>query len=60
MTIVDPVCGREIDDVEYPEQVEYEGETYWFCSIDHAQQFQMHPERYIVQEEELEEDVLEY
>lgn len=46
MPIVDPVCHREIDDVEYPEQFDYKGKTYFFCSLEHFQEFMKHPDKY--------------
>lgn len=46
MSIIDPVCHRDIDDVEYPEQEEYEDTIYFFCSIEHAQEFRLHSEKY--------------
>lgn len=46
MPIIDPVCHREIDDVEYPEQIEYNGMIYFFCSLEHAQEFSNHPEKF--------------
>ncbi len=46
MPIIDPVCHREIDDVEYPEQIEYKDTTYWFCSLEDAQEFEKHPDKY--------------
>lgn len=46
MPIVDPVCRREIDDVEYPEQVDYKGRTYFFCSLGDFQEFLKHPDKY--------------
>lgn len=46
MPIIDPVCHREIDDVEYPERESYQGYTYFFCSLEDAQKFVEHPEEY--------------
>jgi len=47
---MDPVCEREIDDVEYPEQAEYNDRIYYFCSLDHYQEFLKHPEKYAKEE----------
>lgn len=52
MPIIDPVCRREIDDVEYPEQEDYKGKTYYFCSIEDAHAFRENPDKYVGEEEE--------
>lgn len=55
---IDPVCGDVLDDVEYPEAVEYNGRWYYFGSIDCAEKFRLDPEKYVAgREEELGEPV---
>lgn len=52
-----PVCGMEVDrtnpaetdyqDEEFaPATIDYEGETYYFCSTEHEETFQEHPGEY--------------
>ena len=45
-TVVDPVCGMNIDPVTAATSVEHEGRTYHFCSTRCAQSFQDAPARY--------------
>ncbi|PSP54957.1 YHS domain-containing protein [Halobacteriales archaeon QS_1_67_19] len=53
-----PVCEADIDrsspeETDYREasfaetQVEYEGETYTFCSEEHRREFEENPEEYV-------------
>lgn len=58
--IVDPVCGKQIDDVEYPEREEYAGEIYFFDSLECAQKFRENPEVYAKGHEDLGEPYPEY
>jgi YHS domain-containing protein len=44
---VDPVCGMEISAEEAADSVEYDGETYYFCSPGCRAAFEAAPERYI-------------
>jgi len=59
--IVDPVSGKMLDDVEYPEIEDYKGWRYFFGSLETAQKFRANPEEYIAgREEELGEPIPEY
>jgi len=43
----DPVCGMQIDESEAAGQVEYEGETYFFCSPGCKARFEAEPAEHI-------------
>ncbi|MDO8682165.1 MAG: YHS domain-containing protein [Armatimonadota bacterium] len=42
----DPVCGMRVDD-NTPYSIEYDDETYYFCSAACAQEFQDNSEEYV-------------
>ena len=42
----DPVCGMELDTESAPANSEYNGHTYYFCSEECKEDFEMNPERY--------------
>lgn len=42
----DPVCGMEIDPAKAAGSVEYEGQTYYFCSPSCQQAFQADPAKH--------------
>jgi YHS domain-containing protein len=44
---IDPVCGMEITAEEAANSVEYDAETYYFCSAGCRAVFEATPERYI-------------
>lgn len=46
MMVTDPVCGMEVDS-NTAEKYEYQGKTYYFCSMDCKQSFQKDPQKYI-------------
>jgi Cu+-exporting ATPase len=43
---IDPVCGMEIEE-ETAATTEYEGTTYYFCSLGCAQEFDENPEAFL-------------
>jgi Cu+-exporting ATPase len=45
--VTDPVCGMRIDDSEAAARVEYEGETYYFCSEMCRDTFDADPNAYV-------------
>jgi YHS domain-containing protein len=45
--VTDPVCGMEIDPKDAAGKAEYEGKTYYFCSLDCKQKFEKAPLQYI-------------
>ncbi len=42
----DPVCGMEVDEKKAADKVEYQGQTYYFCSPACKTAFQQNPEKY--------------
>jgi P-type Cu+ transporter len=49
-TFRDPVCGMEVTSETAAATSEYQGHTYYFCSIADKETFDKNPEKYIVQE----------
>ncbi len=43
----DPVCGMEVDEKKAAGKVEYEGQTYYFCSPGCKTAFEKDPEKYV-------------
>jgi YHS domain-containing protein len=43
----DPVCGMEVDPARAAATVEYQGETYYFCSPGCKAAFEKEPEKYL-------------
>jgi len=43
----DPVCGIEVTYDTAEARSEYEGQTYYFCSIECKESFDKDPEKYI-------------
>jgi Cu+-exporting ATPase len=50
MIVIDPVCNMTVEDDEAAATVEYEGKTYYFCSVGCRNDFQEDPEVYLRQE----------
>ena len=50
----DPVCGMQVDPANAPAQTTIQGKTYYFCSQDCKNKFDIEPQKYInkVQEPE--------
>jgi Cu+-exporting ATPase len=48
----DPVCGMDVTYENAQARSEYNGETYYFCSIDCKETFDRDPEKYVAREEE--------
>ncbi len=46
MSVKDPVCGMEIEPEDAVATIEYEGETYHFCSESCEEEFKENPEDY--------------
>lgn len=46
-SVIDPVCGMEIDPQAAAATLEHDGETYYFCNPVCAERFQADPERYL-------------
>ena len=47
MTKIDPVCGMTVDPERAAGSVEYNGETYYFCSTHCVHKFREDPERFL-------------
>lgn len=50
-TLTDPVCGMAVTYDTAQARSEYNGQTYYFCSLDCKEQFDKNPEQYVQQEE---------
>ena len=48
----DPVCGMELTYENAQARTEYNGQTYYFCSLDCKEQFDKDPEKYVTHEQE--------
>ena len=46
---VDPVCGMELTAEEAADSVEYDGQTYYFCSQNCKDRFDQNPQQYVNQ-----------
>jgi YHS domain-containing protein len=42
----DPVCGMDVEPDEAPAEIEYEGQTFYFCSTSCKMAFEKDPSRY--------------
>jgi len=51
-TLKDPVCGMEVTYETAQARSEYDGQTYYFCSLDCKEQFDQDPEQYVTHEHE--------
>jgi YHS domain-containing protein len=51
-TFKDPVCGMEVTYETAKARSEYNGQTYYFDSLECKEQFDQDPERYVTHEEE--------
>jgi Uncharacterized conserved protein len=49
-TFKDPVCGKEVTYDTAQARSEYNGQTYYFHSLECKESFDKDPERYITQE----------
>ena len=46
-TVIDPVCGMEIDPNTAAGTSEYKGQTYYFCATGCKRSFDKDPEKYV-------------
>jgi YHS domain-containing protein len=51
-TFKDPVCGMEVTYETAQARSEYNGQTYYFDSLECKEKFDQDPERYVTHEEE--------
>ena len=47
MTVIDPVCGMDVDPETAEWKSEYQGQTYYFCAPGCQRAFQKEPEKYV-------------
>lgn len=47
MRVIDPVCKMEIESKEAADQSEYQGQTYYFCSVGCKKIFDKDPAQYV-------------
>lgn len=52
MLVKDPVCGMEIDPQQAAATSEYQGQTYYFCSLGCKKAFDKEPEKYVGKQQE--------
>ncbi|HET9110831.1 MAG TPA: YHS domain-containing protein [Ktedonobacterales bacterium] len=43
----DPVCGMQVDPQQAAGSSDYEGQTYYFCSVGCKRQFDSDPQRFV-------------
>ena len=46
-TVVDPVCGMQVDPAKAAAQSEYNGKTYYFCAAICKTKFDANPSQYV-------------
>jgi Cu+-exporting ATPase len=49
-TVKDPVCGMDVTYDTAQARTEYQGQTYYFCSLGCKESFDKDPERYLTHE----------
>lgn len=47
--VTDPVCGMEVDPRSAAGQSEYNGQTYYFCSMGCKREFDADPQKFVNQ-----------
>ena len=45
----DPVCGMDVDEAEAAAKSDYQGQSYYFCSLGCKQAFDKEPQKYLSQ-----------
>ena len=50
-TLKDPVCGMDVTYETAQARTEYDGQTFYFCSLDCKEAFDRDPEKYVREEE---------
>jgi len=48
---IDPVCGMEVDPKSATHKSNYQGQTYYFCSLEDKKAFDKEPQRYVKSQE---------
>ncbi|HWR66526.1 MAG TPA: YHS domain-containing protein [Bellilinea sp.] len=44
---IDPVCGMSVDPKTAAGKTEYQGKTYYFCSLGCKKSFESNPDKYL-------------
>jgi Cu+-exporting ATPase len=44
--VIDPVCSMSVDDADAPARAEHGGTSYYFCSRDCKEEFEVNPGDY--------------
>jgi Cu+-exporting ATPase len=52
-TLTDPVCGMDVTYETAQARSQYEGQTYYFCSMGCKETFDEEPEKYITHEHDI-------
>lgn len=47
MAVKDPVCGMTIEESDAAATAQYQGTTYYFCSVDCKEEFESDPQAYV-------------
>ena len=50
-TLKDPVCGMEVTYETAQARSEYDGRTYYFCSLGCKEEFDQNPEKFVKHDE---------
>jgi YHS domain-containing protein len=45
--VTDPVCGMQVESSQAPAQSQYQGQTYFFCSVECKEKFEAKPKDYV-------------
>jgi YHS domain-containing protein len=51
MKEIDPVCGMEVDPKTATNKSNYQGKTYYFCSLEDKKAFDKEPQKYVKSQE---------
>jgi P-type Cu+ transporter len=54
--VKDPVCGMMLEKQGAPAQIQHQGQTYYFCSVQCRDEFVSNPEQYEEPEPGIEEE----
>ena len=47
MTVIDPVCGMEVETTTAQWKMDYQGKTYYFCGPGCKRSFEKDPEKFL-------------
>lgn len=46
-SVIDPVCGMDVETATAAGRTEHDGQTYYFCGSTCKEKFDLHPEQYV-------------